>query len=295
MGQLYSIDYLKSVGMKEQNILVLGGSGKTGRRVAERLRNTSGIKVRSASRSTIPGFDWENPVTWEAAIGDTDAVCISFQPDLAVPSAPETIKQFTVLATQLGVRKMVLLSGRGEKEAAVCEKIVMQNASSWTIVRASWFNQNFDEGFFLEPILAGHVALPRRETLEPFVDADDIADVAVAALLNDEHNGKVYELTGPELLTFEQAVAIIAKATGRTINFQALSLEEYSAMLRSYGVPEDTVWLANYLFSEILDGRNASISNDVEKVLGRKAKEFSNYAQKVAQTGVWNLNTVLSL
>lgn len=280
--------------MKEQSILVIGGNGKTGRRVAERLQKEPGITVRSASRSSNPSFDWENRDTWEAAIGDATVVYITFQPDLAVPSAPETIQQFTALATGLGVQKMVLLSGRGEKEAQVCEEIVMKNANTWTIIQASWFNQNFSEGFFLEPILAGHVALPRAETLEPFVDADDIADVAVATLLNDEHNGKVYELTGPELLTFEQATAIIAKATGRTIQFTPLTLEEYSTMLRSYGVPEDVVWLADYLFSEILDGRNASATNDVEKALGRKAKDFASYAQEVAQSGVWNSNTVLS-
>lgn len=183
---------------------------------------------------------------------------------------------------------MVLLSGRGEKEAQICEEIVQTNAKNWTIVRASWFNQNFSESFFLEPILAGYVALPRAEALEPFTDADDIADVIVTSLLDEKHNGQTYELTGPRLLTFKEVIVEIAKASDREIAFQSLTLEEYIQMLREYQVPEDHIWLVNYLFEQVLDGRNSSITTDIEKVLGRKAKDFSSYALETAKTGVWN-------
>lgn len=274
--------------MKTQKILVLGANGKTGRRVVEKLQQQGHNDIRLGSRQASPSFDWEDASTWEQAIADAETVYITFQPDLAVPSATHIIDKFSTLATHIGVKKMVLLSGRGEKEAQVCEQIVMRNAAAWTIVRASWFNQNFSESFFFEPILAGHVALPRAEALEPFTDADDIADVVVQALLDDKHNGQVYELTGPELLTFPQAVAEIAKATNRNIQFQALSLEAYTDMLRSFQVPEDYIWLAQYLFAHVLDGRNASLTHDIEKILGRKAKSFANYAKEVASTGIWN-------
>jgi len=274
--------------MKTTNILVLGANGKTGRRVLERLENNADIEVRAGSRSAAIPFDWEKPETWQAALQDIDAVYISYQPDLAIPSATTAIQLFSGLATQMGVKKMVLLSGRGEKEAQVCEEIVKTNAKKWTIVRASWFNQNFSESFFLEPILAGYVALPRAEALEPFTDADDIADVIVASILDDKHNGQTYELTGPRLLTFKEVIAEIAKATNREIAFQSLTLKEYIQMLREYQVPEDHIWLVNYLFEQVLDGRNSSITTDIEKVLGRKAKDFSNYALETAKTGVWN-------
>lgn len=277
--------------MKEKKILVLGGKGKTGRRVVERLRQAGCTHIRIGSRSQQPSFDWENSATWTDALKGMDAVYITFQPDLAVPTAPQVIKEFTAMASQQGVKKMVLLSGRGEKEAQVCEEIVKQTATNWTIVRASWFNQNFSESFFLEPILAGHVALPRAEILEPFTDAADIADVVVECLLNDQHNRQIYELTGPRLLTFEQAIFEIANATGRDIVFQALSVEEYVQMLRDYQVPEDHIWLAEYLFTEVLDGRNASVKNDIEKILGRKAKDFSAYVQDNSKTGIWNVPT----
>ncbi|MFW0739680.1 SDR family oxidoreductase [Flavobacterium sp. T12S277] len=274
--------------MKNTKILVLGSNGKTGRRVAERLEQIEGVEVRLGSRNEKIPFDWEKPETWETVLLGIDTVYITFQPDLAIPSAVNTIQNFTQLATKSGVQKMVLLSGRGEKEAQLCEEIVKSTAKNWTIVRASWFNQNFSESFFLDPILAGIVALPRAEALEPFTDADDIADVVTAALVEDKHNGKTYELTGPRLLTFKQAVNEIAEASGRNITFQGLSLEEYIGMLKEYQIPEDHIWLINYLFEQVLDDRNSSITSDIENILGRKAKDFSVYAKETAKTAIWN-------
>jgi len=274
--------------MTTKKILVLGSNGKTGRRVAARLQQIETIEVRLGSRSEKTPFDWEKPELWKAALQDIHTVYITFQPDLAVPFATTAIEIFTRLATASGVQKMVLLSGRGEKEAQVCEEIVKKNAKNWTIVRASWFNQNFSESFFLDPILAGIVALPRAEALEPFTDADDIAAVVTASLLEEKHNGKTYELTGPRLLTFQQAVQEIAEASGRNISFQELTLSQYIQMLQEYQIPEDHIWLVNYLFEHVLDGRNSSITNDIEKVLGRKAKDFKTYAQETAKTGIWN-------
>ncbi|RED23681.1 uncharacterized protein YbjT (DUF2867 family) [Flavobacterium cutihirudinis] len=274
--------------MNKKKILVLGSNGKTGRRVIERLKNNPNVEIRLGSRNEKIPFDWEKPETWENVLKDIEIVYVTFQPDLAIPSAVESIQKFTETATKSGVQKIVLLSGRGEKEAQLCEEIVKENAKNWTIVRASWFNQNFSESFFLEPILAGIVALPRAEALEPFTDADDIADVVLESLLDENHNSKTYELTGPRLLTFKEAVNTIAEASGRNITFQGLSLEEYAQMLQEYQVPEDHIWLVNYLFEEVLDGRNSHITSDIEKVLGRKAKDFSAYAKETAQTGIWN-------
>jgi len=275
--------------MKNTTILVLGSNGKTGRRVVERLGRIENIDIRLGSRNEKIPFDWEKPETWEKVLQGIDSVYITYQPDLAVPSSVDTIENFTSLATKSGVQKIVLLSGRGEKEAQLCEEIVKKNAKNWTIVRAGWFNQNFSESFFLDPVLAGFVALPRAEALEPFTDADDIAEVVTTVLLDNQHNEQTYELTGPRLLTFEQAVNEIANASNRNITFQGLSLAEYIAMLREYQVPEDHIWLVNYLFEQVLDGRNSSITSDIEKVLGRKAKDFSAYAKETAKTGIWNV------
>ncbi|AXB58599.1 Rossmann-fold NAD(P)-binding domain-containing protein [Flavobacterium fluviale] len=274
--------------MKTNKILVIGGKGKTGSRVVKLLNEKPNITIRLGSRSSEIPFDWEKPETWSLALKDIDSVYITFQPDLAIPSAPETIQKFALLATKLGVEKMVLLSGRGEKEAQICEEILKAAAQKWTIVRASWFNQNFSESIFLEPLLAGFVALPQANVLEPFIDANDIAEVVTEALLNDKHNGQTYELTGPRLLSFEQAVSEIAKVIKKEIVFESLTVEKYINMLREYQVPEDEIWLINYLFSEVMDGRNSSTTNDIEKVLGRKATDFSEFVKETAKTGVWN-------
>ena len=273
--------------MKNEKILVLGGNGKTGRRVAERL-TALGKNIHIGSRSETPAFDWETPSTWAAALEGISRVYITFQPDLAVPGAREAIEGFTAEAVRAGVQKMVLLSGKGEQEAELCEQTVMNAGTAWTIVRASWFNQNFSESFFLDPILAGHVALPKSEALVPYVDADDIADVVVEALLDDRHNGQVYELTGPRQLTFPQVVQEISRASGRDIPFIPISMEEYARMLKEFQVPDDYIWLVNYLFTEVLTESNSIVTNDIEKVLGRKPKDFSEYARETAATGVWN-------
>ena len=203
---------------EKEMTLVLGGTGKTGRRVAARLQ-ARGLPVRIGSRSGEPPFDWQKPETWASALDGVSAAYVSYYPDVAIPGAPEAVRAFTELAVQSGTRRLVLLSGRGEEEAQRAEQAVREVGDGagveWTIVRCAWFMQNFDEYFLLEPILAGEVALPSGDVPEPFVDADDIADVAVAALTEDGYAGEIYELTGPRLLTMEEALGEIAKATGR--------------------------------------------------------------------------------
>lgn len=273
--------------MTNEQILVLGATGKTGSRVTAKLRKM-GKSVRLGSRSASPAFDWANPESWTRTLEGISKVYITYQPDLAVPAAFDAITGFTKEAVKAGVQHIVILSGRGEEEAQRCEEIVMQAGVDWTVVRCDWFNQNFSESFFLEPILAGHLSLPRTETSIPFVDADDIADVIVAALTQPRHIGKVHELTGPDLLTFEAVAGEIAKATGRKIHVHPISLEAYAAKLQEHGVPADYQWLINYLFTHVLDGRNSSITNGVEQALGRKPKSFAQYARETASTGVWN-------
>jgi uncharacterized protein YbjT (DUF2867 family) len=272
--------------------LVLGGTGKTGRRVAERLAER-GLLVRIGSRSAEPPFDWEKPDTWATALEGVSAAYVSYYPDLAIPGAPEAVRSFTELAVESGVQRLVLLSGRGEEEAQSAEQALREVGEEagveWTIVRCAWFMQNFDENYLLEPILAGEVALPSGNVPEPFVDAEDIADVAVAALTEDGHAGEIYELTGPRLLTFEEAVGEISKATRQEIRFVPVSLEEFEAVLAEVDVlPPEFLSFLTYLFGEVLDGRNAHLTDGVRRALGREPKDFSDYARDVAATGVWS-------
>jgi uncharacterized protein YbjT (DUF2867 family) len=271
--------------------LVLGGTGKTGRRVAERLAER-GLLVRIGSRSAEPPFDWEKPDTWATALDGVSAAYVSYYPDLAIPGAPEAVRAFAELAARNGVRRLVLLSGRGEEEAQSAEQALREVGDEagveWTIVRCAWFMQNFDENYLLEPILAGAVALPSGNVPEPFVDAGDIADVAVAALTDDGHAGHLYELTGPRLLTMEQAVGEISRATGREIRFVPVTLEEYESVLAEADVPPEFLSFLSYLFGTVLDGHNASTTDGVRRALGREPKDFADYARHAAATGVWS-------
>lgn len=262
--------------------LVTGGTGKTGRRVAARLTER-GLPVRTASRGSEIPFVWEEPDTWDAALGGVGAVYISYYPDLAFPGAAETVGAFAERAVAMGVRRLVLLSGRGEEGALISEDKVRGSGADVTVVRASWFNQNFDEGFFLESVLAGELALPTGDAVEPFVDVDDIADVAVAALTDDRHIGGTYELSGPRLLGFAEIAAELSRATGREITYAPVTLDAYRDFLASVGAPADFA----DLFELINDGRNAHLVHGVEEALGRKPKDFTDFVADAARTGVW--------
>jgi len=270
----------------DNTVLVLGGTGKTGRRVVERLTKRD-VPVRVGSRSGTPPFDWENSPTWASVLQDVGAVYITYQPDLGAPGAAEAVSAFAELAVASGVRRAVLLSGRNGGEAQRSEQVFQDSGLEWTIVRAGWFDQNFSEGFLLGPVLGGEVALPVGDVPEPFIDADDIADVVVAVLTEEGHAGQVYELTGPRLLTFAEAVAEIAIASGRDVRFVQLSVEQYNSGLKAAQVPDTVVRLLNYLFTTVLDGRNAYLTDGVQRVLGRKPRDFAEYARATAATGVW--------
>ena len=272
---------------RTQTTLVLGGTGRTGRRVVERL-TARGLTTRVGSRSGESPFDWEDRATWMPALRDVESVYVSYYPDLAVPGAVAAVRSFADRAVEAGVRRLVLLSGRGEEEAQRAELVVQEAGTEWTVVRCAWFNQNFSENYLLEPILGGEVTLPADDVPEPFVDAEDIADVAVAALTEEGHAGQVYELTGSQLLTFEEAVGEIAEAAGREIRFVPISVEEYVAALAEHDLPAEFVSLVTYLFVEVLDGRNAYLADGVQRALDREPRDFSDYARDAAATDVWD-------
>jgi uncharacterized protein YbjT (DUF2867 family) len=266
--------------------LITGGTGKTGRRIAERLA-ARGRPVRIGSRSGTPPFDWDDQASWAAALEGVHATYLSYYPDLAVTGAASTVAAFAAAAVDAGVRRLVLLSGRGEREAQRAERAVQSAGAEWTILQCSWFSQNFSESYLLNPILDGEVTLPAGSVVEPFVDADDIADVAATALTQEGHVGREYELTGPRLLSFADAVGEIARATGRSISYLPVSAQEYSTALAAQGVPDSVIDLLGYLFTEVLDGRNAHVTDGVFRALGRGPRDFRDYARTVAASGAW--------
>jgi uncharacterized protein YbjT (DUF2867 family) len=266
--------------------LVLGGNGKTGRRIISGLEKRD-ISFRLGSRSAEPPFDWDNEAGWDACLQGVTSVYLNYAPDLAIPGAADSIRAFTTRAKEHGVRHIILLSGRGEEEASACEKIVQGCCMDWTIVRASWFYQNFSEGAFIDMVLKGQITLPAGDTPEPFVDVDDIADVVVTALTEAGHAGEVYEVTGPRLMTFADIAAELSQVTGRAISYMQVSQQEFVKGIRQAGTPEDITWLLDYLFSSVLDGRNAYLTDGIERALGRPPRDFTQFAMDAARAGAW--------
>ncbi len=267
--------------------LVLGGTGKTGRRVAEKLQ-ALGVETRIASRTANPSFDWDDQSTWDAALEEVTAVYISYAPDLAIPGATDAIRAFVEKAASQGIERLVLLSGRGEEEAQACERIVQEAGVEWTVVRASWFMQNFSEGEFLGMVLDGAITLPAGDVPEPFIDVNDIADVVVAALTEEGHTYEIYEVTGPRMLTFNELAQEISNAADREVQFIQIPKQAFVGAIVESGAPDNIAWLLNYLFETVLDGRNSYLCDGVQRALGREPTDFTDYAHRIAARGVWD-------
>ena len=261
--------------------LILGGNGKTGRRVAERLK-ARGLPFRLASRSTHPSFDWNDEGTWQPALRGAGAAYLTYFPDLALPWAAEQVRRFAHQAVEAGVEKLVLLAGRGEPQVHPAEEAVRRSGAGYTILEAAFFAQNFSEGL-LAPV-DGEIVFPAGDVAEPFVDVEDVAEVAVAALTDDRHLGKTYELTGPRLLTFAEAALEIGAAAGRPMRYQPVSSEEYARVLAPYMRPEEVTFFVE-LFAHLTDGHNAHLSDGVAQALGRRPRDFREFAHAAA--GAW--------
>lgn len=274
--------------------LIIGGTGKTGRRVASLLHD-QGLPVTSLSR---PDFDWADPATWSRVERPAESAYLTFAPDLTFPGAPEAVAEVTDRMARAGVRRIVLLSGRGEEQAQRAEELVAaaarQYGAEWGVVRCAFFMQNFDESLFAEPLAAGHLGFTAGEVREPFVDLDDVAEVAVAVMLGEAPAGRAYELTGPRLMTFTEATADIAAALGRPIAYQQITSAQLVADLVRAGLPEVEAGGLAELFGEILDGHNAHVEDGVREALGRPARDFIDYASRAVSAGAWGGEVAVS-
>src|SRR6056297_470483 len=271
--------------MQTQPILVIGATGKTGRRVATKLA-ASGHAVRHGSRNSTTPFDWEAPETWAPALTGARAAYVTYFPDLAFPGAVDKLGSLCETASDCGVEHLVLLSGRGEHHARLGEQVVRDSGIDFTIVRAAWFAQNYSEGYLRDPILAGVLPMPGGDIAEPIIDIEDIADVAVAALTEDGHKGALYEVTGPRLMSFAQMAEELTSAIGSPIRHIPISFDEFHANVAQAG-GDFVADVFTAIARETLDGRNAHVADGVMRALGRPPRDFSEFARTAAQTGTW--------
>ena len=272
--------------MDNPPILVVGANGKTGSRVVTRLK-TQGIAVRRGSRKADIPFDWEAQETWAPALSGVKKTYVTYFPDLAFPGAIEKLEAFTQVAKQTAIEQIVLLSGRGEHFASMGEEVLRNSGLPFTIVRAAWFAQNFSEGYLREPILGGVLPMPGGDVAEPIIDVDDIADVVVAALTDERHLGERYEVTGPRLMTFAEMADVLSTTLGRPIQHIPVAFEEFHANVAASG-GDFVADVFTQIARETLDGRNAYAADGVERALGRKPRDFAQFATTAASRGAWN-------
>lgn len=271
--------------MQPNPILVIGATGKTGARVAAKLE-AKGLPVRRGSRNSATPFDWDAPETWVYALTGARAAYVTYFPDLAFPGAVEKLESLVETAKDVGVEHLVLLSGRGEHHAREGEEVVRGSGVDFTLVRAAWFAQNFSEGYLRDPILAGVLPMPGGDIAEPIIDIDDIAEVAVAALTEGSHRGKLYEVTGPRLMTFAQMAETLSEAIGRTIRHIPISFEDFHADVAAAG-GDFVADVFTAIARETLDGRNAHTTDGVMQAVGRPPRDFRSFARDASKAGAW--------
>ncbi|MFW3170412.1 NAD(P)H-binding protein [Geodermatophilus sp. CPCC 206100] len=265
-------------------VLVLGATGTTGRRVGAALR-TAGAGVRPASRSSPTRFDWTAAETWEPALDGVGAVY------LMAPDGVAVDERFVRLAVASGVRRIVLLSSdaveeMGDARLLDAERAVRESGAEWTVLRPSWFDQDFDEGVFRDAVLAGELALPLGDLRQAFVDADDIAAVAAAALTTDGHAGQTYQVQGPRALSFAEALALVSRASGRPVRF-AGDPAEYRAAHLGYGRDEAEVDAELAAFAALRARGDDEPGDAVRRVTGRDPRSFEDHVRAAAERGAW--------
>ncbi len=276
--------------MNDAKTLVLGATGKSGRRVAARLR-LQGVPVHAVSRRSDMPFDWAAPDDWDAVLTGVTSVYV------VAPSVPGPVHEFVARAAAAGVQHVVLLSGRGAddwgdstfgRDMRDAEDAVRASDISWTFLRPNNFAQNFDEELWHAPLLDGELALPIGDVGEPFIDLEDVADVAAQVLIQpDRHIGRVYELTGPRSITFAEAVALISRASGRPMSYRRITAAEYADALVTQGLDRTDAEHVTEMFVLMERGLIAGTTDDVAAVLGRPARAFEDYVLRVAVTGAW--------
>lgn len=276
--------------MHNDIVLVTGATGKTGRRVAASLRALD-IPVREASRSSATRFDWADPASWAAALEGVESAFLVL-PHLGSPTATEHMEAFVRQGVESGLRRAVLISQPltahlDQQHVITTERALTSAGLGVTTIRPRWFFQNFTEDFLTDAVVSGDLRLPAGHGREAFVDADDIAGVAVAALRSREHDGQDYNVSGPGLLGFAEIADELSQALSRQITYTPLTREEFRSEQLQARVPAEWVELSLQLYQHIASGELETITDDVERVLGRAPRDFRGFADHAATTGVW--------
>jgi uncharacterized protein YbjT (DUF2867 family) len=273
--------------MTMPTLTVTGALGKTGHHVAEEAL-ANGWHVRSAARRRPDHgewirFDWTDEETWRPAFAGSDSayVIIPFRQ----PGAPERTPHLLEVAADCGVGKIVFLStldaeGAPEDNPSRRAELALRELPVRSaVLRPTWFLDNFTAGAFAAMTTAGTLRLPAGDGRIPFIDARDIAAVAVAASALDGPEGRL-PLTGPASVTHHEVAVELAAAFGRPVTYVPTSPEEFVRLMSEAGFPEDySVFLADAL-CDVAEGRlHIPVHDTVRQVLGRPGYTVAQFAR----------------
>lgn len=262
--------------------LILGGTGKVGRRVS-RVLERDGHTARAVGRSTPLRFDWTAPETWKSAVQGTDGVFV-VGPGSATDWSP-LLTALLETASAAGTRHAVLLSARAveflpDGNVARAEAALRAGPLPWTILRPAHFTQNFTEAMFTP--VDGRITAPVGDGAEPFIDAEDIAEAAAHVLATGTAAGETLALSGPAALTFGQATRTLSGITGQSIEFHDQAASDHAAALREAGTPEEYIRWRLAMLGAIRRGDDAYLSDGIQRLLGRPATDFTTWARREA-------------
>ncbi|MFI0351922.1 NAD(P)H-binding protein [Actinomadura sp. 9N407] len=269
-------------------ILVTGATGTTGSRIVPRLTALGHTVKAAARRPTAPAgarpvrFDWYDPATFDEALRGTDRIYLV--PPIGSPDPAAVMLPFLERARAAGVRRAVLLSSSaipaggpavGQVHAALADVI-----DEWAVLRPSWFMQNFtDQHLHADSIRKeGTIMTATGTGRVGFVDADDIAAVAVHALTDATAPGPDLVITGPQALSYDDIAATISQVMGRPVRHRVLTYEQMRDRLATE-IPEEFAALLARLDRSIAEGAEDRVTRTVERVTGRPPRTFSDFAR----------------
>ena len=262
-------------------VLVTGASGTTGSRVASRLA-ARGIAVRAASRSSEVKFDWYDPDTHAAALAGVDRMYLV--PPVRDPDPQAVMLPFLDLARAAGVRRAVLLSNSltsaGDGMTGIVHKAIADTFEEWAVLRPGWFMQNVIGAHAQAACIraTATIATSAGDGRAAFIDAGDIAAVAVEALLAPVPLNTDLILTGPESLSYDQVAAILTETSGRTITHNRLDPADEPAYYEAIGVPEYSAKFLVGMDWVVGAGMEDRTTDTVERVTGTPPRSFRDFA-----------------